>query len=225
MAYWGAVAAAAGSVADSWISSSSAHKANRTNLQLQQRQQKWEEHMSNTAVQRRVKDITAAGGNPALAFTNGQSASTPSVAPATVEPTYRGGAASGIIQGMAAIAQIRNTAANTDLQKAQARAANVEADLREQGKKLEGEARFNRFTEQIEWDNIKTRILRSTDTSTALQAKRLEDTLDALIREAKAQSRAKQLDTEALENIAKIGGIEAGKMQGILQLFIKLITD
>lgn len=42
--------------------------------------------MSNTAIQRRADDIQRAGGNRALAFTNGSEASTPSVAPARVEP-------------------------------------------------------------------------------------------------------------------------------------------
>lgn len=69
---------------------SSAEKANRTNILLQKRQQAWEEKMSNTAVARRADDIEAAGGNRALAFTNGQEASTPNVAPATVQPTFNG---------------------------------------------------------------------------------------------------------------------------------------
>lgn len=71
---------------------SSAERANRTNIKLQREQQAWEKEMSNTAVQRRAADIERAGGNRALAFTSGQEASTPSVAPATVQPTYTGGA-------------------------------------------------------------------------------------------------------------------------------------
>src|SRR5688572_23251590 len=86
---------------DAWASSSSQHKANRANIRLQREQQAWEQMMSNTAIQRRRTDIEKAGGNPALAFTGGGEASTPSVAPARVEPTVRPGAlSSGMNTGM-----------------------------------------------------------------------------------------------------------------------------
>lgn len=68
-----------------------ASKANRTNVRMQREQRGWEQMMSNTAIQRRKADLIAAGGNPALAFTNGEGASTPSVNAPTVEPTVRPG--------------------------------------------------------------------------------------------------------------------------------------
>lgn len=68
-----------------YASYAGAANANAKNVKLAREQRDWETKMSNTAVQRRAADIEAAGGNRALAFVNGQEATTPTYTNARVE--------------------------------------------------------------------------------------------------------------------------------------------
>lgn len=220
---WAAVVDTALKVGDAWMQSSAAHKANRTNIQLQREQQKWEERMANSAVQRRKWDIMAAGGNPALAFTNGQEAATPSISPARVEPTYRGGVDTNFTAKALAAAQIKNVNADTLSKLADARSRTVEANIREFLADKERDFRGNRLVEEQEWDDLKTHILRNNQASTAAEAKRLNETVDSMIQIAKIQARTGKLDLDALENVARMGGLEANKATSIAKIIIDII--
>lgn len=217
------------SVTGDWISAdkgaTAAERANKTNLQLARENRDWMEEMSDTAVQRRRRDIEAAGFNPVLAAT-GAGASTPSQSSPTVEPTFRPEWTKGSVQqALSAKANIANINANTALQLAQAKSANVEADIRSRLHEKEFEVRANKFVEQYEWDNTKSRILRLTERGTAAQVQKAEETVDALIKQAKQDQEKGKLDLDALRNIAEIGGIEAGKMTQVIKLIIDLLKD
>lgn len=213
----------AGDALGSIFGKSSAGDANRANIKLQKNQQDWEQRMSDTAVQRRVKDITKAGGNPALAFTGGQSASTPSVAPATVEPTFRPEWIKGSAGTAAMLAlQTDNLKAQTFKTVQEGRVNKVEADIREALSGQEQTVRLNRFVESYEWDDIKTKLLRETQATTAAQREVAEKTVDSLISQAKNMADKGALDVKQLQRISNLQGLSPGEVvKIILQVLMK----
>lgn len=87
-AVWGEVANAALQATSAYLNYDSQRQANLTNIRNSREQREFEREMSNTAVQRRARDIELAGGNRALAFVNGSEATTPVYTPARVEAPH-----------------------------------------------------------------------------------------------------------------------------------------
>lgn len=83
-----------------WNTVSGTAATNEFNSSQAVKQRSWEEHMSNTAFQRQVADMKAAGINPALASSHG-GASTPSGTAAVSSQPGGSGGFFGLISGIA----------------------------------------------------------------------------------------------------------------------------
>lgn len=105
---WGALLGAALPMASSFMSGSAsakgAKKQNEMSMRMMKKQMEWQEYMSNTAHQREVADLRAAGLNPILSATGGMGASTPSGSSAPIV-NEEGAGVSSALQALTALAE------------------------------------------------------------------------------------------------------------------------
>ena len=102
-------AALGAGLAGSWFQSNTARDINRDQMNLSGRQMSFQERMSNTAHQRQVADLYAAGLNPILSATGGSGASSPPGSqPSQLHNPFRDNPASSAIASVRTAQEINN---------------------------------------------------------------------------------------------------------------------
>lgn len=222
MAYWAAAIDAASEIGTAWLNSDAQHNANRTNIRLAKENRDWTEVMSNTAVRRRAFDIEAAGGNRALAFTNGQEASSPTLTPARVDPP-KFNAPQINTAALMLKAQKDNLIANTANTSADTRMKNIQAEIMEEfagpntaadlTKKLQD---VEKFKFELDKAIADAEISRTT-------ADLLEKKTGQAIKLLSAQAQLGQLNAESSEAIARLLGVAGKDLGPVAKMFLELI--
>lgn len=123
-------------------------KTNKTNKKLAAQQMAFEERMSNTALQRGMKDAKAAGINPMYVFGNGYSASTPTGT--TAQQVNEGDSWLGINEAMTAYQKLLNSKKEGELLDSQNKKTKAETDeIRQQIEAIKQQINNNKPKEEI----------------------------------------------------------------------------
>lgn len=192
----------AGAVAGGLISGASSvfsgKAANRANKKAAREAMAWEERMSNTAHQREVADLRAAGLNPILSA-GGGGASTPNATVPNLQPVDWGNAA---LAGASSGAQLAKKGSEKDLldaqvQSTQSSAKAAEASARASDANVANTDFITRWVLPKQLEEMQSRIMQNTSAS----AKTVAETqnLPLAAKQLEALTRLKELEAGQAE--------------------------
>lgn len=241
----GAGISAAGGLLGNEMASAGQAATNAQNKALFEENMQWQTEMSDTAMQRRVTDLKAAGLNPLLAVGEG-GASTPGIAQPTMQNPQAPMANIGSQLSSAAsvAAQIRSTESQAALQTAQANQAQAAADKTNKEAGDEGlvdqTTRYYRMLGDLTSDQmlqtqnqtelLASQIQRSDQAFTTEKIEQLVQginlqtaaaTQKALISIANSEAMAKRLGLPGLQNMSDIQQSNFGKVMNVLQMILQ----